>query len=122
LVQQAPPEKEIDMTIREGTRTQQSFRKERVQQGSREGSLTRDVGMTKNVTASITFTTATKKLTAANGTFANFVAGDPIFVAGTNLNDGEFTITAIDGVNQAFLTVDPPPKNEGPLTATVRTT
>jgi hypothetical protein len=49
------------------------------------------------------------------------VAGDPILVEGTNLNNGERIITGIDTVNSAYLVIDPPPKNEGPVTATVRT-
>lgn len=109
------------MTLRLGTRTLGTFRKEHPPGPSFDRTLTRDVGMTKNVTASITFTAGTSKLTAANGTFTGFVAGDPILVEKTNLNNGEFIVTAIDGANQSFLTVDPPPKTEGPLSATVRT-
>lgn len=106
-----------------GTRTKQTFAKERVQQGALTKTYTRDVGMTKNVTASITFSAGSSQLQAANGTFnaPPWVAGDDILVEGVNLNNGFFRITAIDSVNGAFLTVDPPPKNEGPLSAVVRT-
>lgn len=105
-----------------GTRTLQGQRREHPFGTGFTGTLTRDVGMSKNVTASITFVGGgTNQLQAANGTFANFVAGDPVLVEGTNLNNGEFITTAIDSVNHAFLTVDPPPKAEGPITATVRT-
>lgn len=109
------------MTFSLGTRTLQGQRREHPPGPSRTSGLTRDVGMSKNVTASITFSASSQQLQAANGTFANFVAGDPIFVEDTNLNNGEFIITAIDATNQSYLTVDPPPKNEGPLSAVVRT-
>lgn len=105
-----------------GTRTQQNFRKERIDQGHEAASHTRDIGLAKNVTAAITFVNgATKQLQAANGTFAAFVVGDQILVEGTNLNNGRQIVTAIDAVNSAFLTVDPGPNNEGPIAATVRT-
>ncbi|HEV2187509.1 MAG TPA: hypothetical protein VGR70_09890 [Stellaceae bacterium] len=105
-----------------GTRTRQNFAKERVQQGSMTKTYTRDLGMTKNVTASLTFAVA-GTITGANGTFnaPPWTIGDDILVEGVNLNDGYFRIIGIDAVNGAFLTVDPPPKNEGPLNATVRT-
>lgn len=82
-------------------------------------SYTRDVGMSKLATASMTF--GSGKVSAANGTFASFVAGDLVLAEGVSLNNGYFTVTAIDGTNQSFLTLSPPPKSEGPLTATVRT-
>ena len=110
------------MTVRLGTRALQGQRREHPQGGQMTRSLSGDVSMSKNVTASITFSASLAQLQAANGTFANFVSGDPVFVENTNLNNGEFIITAIDAVNQSYLTVDPPPKNEGPLSATVRTT
>ncbi len=104
-----------------GTRTLQGMRKEHPQSSSREASLTRDVGMSKRVSSNATFTAATARITGANGDFANFVAGDPVFVAGSNKNDGEFIITGLDGVNQAYLVVDPPPKDDGPIQVVVRT-
>ena len=105
----------------QGTRTKQNFAYIHPCEQSVNGSLTRDVGMSKNVTASITFVAGgTNQLQGANGTFNNFVADDMILVEGTNLNNGIFTVTAIDGTNHAFLTVDNPPKAEGPVTATVR--
>lgn len=82
-----------------------------------------DLGNRAQVTASITFVnSATKQLQAANGTFpvAAWPVGLDIEVTGTSLNNGIFRITANDGANGAFLTVDNSPKNEGPLTATVR--
>lgn len=109
------------MAIELGTRTQQNFRKGHPEGGSQTRGLTRDVGMTKNVTASLTF--GSGNITGANGTFptSGFAVGDPLLVENTNLNNGYFTITALDGTNQSFLTVDPAPKAEGPLSATVRT-
>jgi hypothetical protein len=109
------------MTLRLGTRTLQSQRREHPAEPGYAQSLTCDVGMSKNVTASLTFVAGSAEITGANGTFANFVAGDPILVEGTNLNNGERIITGIDTVNSAYLVIDPPPKNEGPVTATVRT-
>lgn len=105
-----------------GTRTQQNFRKERVDQGNDTRSHTRDLGMSKNVTASITFTAADGKATGANNTFlSTFAVGDPVLIQGALLNNGFFTVTALDGTNNAFIVLDPPPKNEGPLSVTIRT-
>jgi len=110
-------------SYRLGTRTQQNFRRERLPQGQETRSYTRDLGMTKRVVASCTFVNgATKQIQAANGAFANtFAVGDPILVEGANLNNGFFTVTALDGVNNAYLGVDPGPKNEGPIAVTIRT-
>ncbi len=81
--------------------------------------FSRDVGMSKLATASMTF--GSGEVSAANGTFPSFVVGDLVLVEGVNLNNGYFTVTAIDGTNHSFLTLSPAPKAEGPLTATVRT-
>lgn len=110
------------MELKLGTRTLQGQRREHPQRGSMESSYTRDVGMSKRVASNATFTAATARIAGANGDFANFVTGDPIRVAGSNKNDGEFLITGLDGVNQAYLTVDPAPKDEGPIAVVVRTT
>jgi hypothetical protein len=108
------------MPINLGTRRQSNLRYERMPQGSMTKTYTRDVGMTKNVTASITF--GGGNATGANGTFANtFAVDDPLLIEGANLNNGYFTVTALDGVNNAYLTLDPPPKAEGPITVTIRT-
>lgn len=105
-----------------GTRTRQNFEQERTDQGSDTRSHTRDVGMTKNVAASLTFAAATGRATGANGTFTGtFAVGDPVLVQATNLNNGFFIVTGLDGVNAAYLVLDPPPKNEGPISATLRT-
>lgn len=108
--------------VQSGTRTKQGLTFSHPPEARFDRGYTRDVGLSKNVTASITFVnSSTKQLQAANGTFAPFAVDDLIFVEGTNLNNGMFTVTAIDGTNQAFLTVDQSPNNEGPITATVRT-
>jgi hypothetical protein len=110
-----------------GTRRQSNIRHSHPPGTKVTRSYTRDVGMTKLVTASITFSSASSQLQAANGTFgaggSTFAVGDPIEVlGGAVLNNGAtFQITAVDTVNGAFLTVDPAPVNEGPITATVRT-
>ena len=103
-----------------GTRTKAELHYERVTQGSQTRFFSRDVGMTKNVTASITF--GGGAATGANGTFTNtFAVNDPVLIEGCSLNNGYFTITALDTVNGAFLALDPPPKAEGPLNVNIRT-
>lgn len=106
-----------------GTRSKQSLRHERVDQGHMTRTLTRDLGMTKLVTASITFVSATGRATGANGTFptTGFIAGDDVLIEGADLNNGYFNITGLDPTNQSYLVLDPPPANEGPLTVTIRT-
>src|SRR5579872_3040593 len=82
-------------------------------------SLTRDPGMSKNVTASVTFVNSgTNQLQAAGGTFAAFVAGDTVLVEGANLNNGTFEVLATDA--STYLQVAGGVKNEGPVTVTVR--
>ena len=72
--------------------------------------------------ASITFVSASGQTQAANGTFANtFAVNDPMLIEGANLNNGFFTVLALDTVNSSYLTLDPPPKDEGPITVTMRT-
>ena len=81
-----------------------------------------DRGLSKTATASMTFVnSATNQVQAANGTFPNFAVGDEIEVIGAVLNSGYFVVTAIDGANQSFLTLLGGVKNEGPISATVRT-
>jgi hypothetical protein len=110
------------MPINLGTRVQQGFRQGRLEQGSDTRSRNEDPGMLKRVVASITFVAASGQATAANGTFANtFAVGDPLLVQGAALNNGFFNITALDTVNSSYLVLDPPPKNEGPITVILRT-
>jgi hypothetical protein len=103
-----------------GTRSQQTMHKGRIDQGSETMGHSRDVGMSKRVVASIAFVASSGNMTAANGTFSAFAVQDQILVEGTNLNNGYKTITAIDATNQAFLTLDPPPKDESSISCTVR--
>src|SRR5258708_23513617 len=65
-----------------------------------------DPGMSKRVTASITFVdSATNQLQAANNTFTPFAVGDNIPVDGANLNNTiEAVVTAIDATTPAVLT------------------
>lgn len=110
------------MPINLGTRVQQGFRHERLDQGSDTRSRNQDPGMTKRVVASITFVSASGQAQAANGTFANtFAVGDPLLIQDAVLNTGFFNITALDAVNSSYLVLDPPPKDEGPITVTLRT-
>lgn len=105
-----------------GTRTSQNVARGRIEQGHETRFHTRDKGMKKNVTASITFAAATARATGANGTFTGtFALNDPVLVGGANLNNGFFTVTGLDGVNGAYLVLDPPPKDEGPISVTLRT-
>jgi hypothetical protein len=104
-----------------GTRSQATFHKGRIDQGSETMGHSRDVGMTKRVVASITFAAGAAQLQAANGTFAAFAVQDQILVEGTNLNNGFKTIIGVDGTNSSYLTVDPPPKDEAAISSTVRT-
>jgi hypothetical protein len=102
-----------------GTRTRQGQRKEHPFGTSFTRSLTRDKGMSKNVTTSATFTAANGRITGSNGDFAAFVAGDTVLIENTLLNNGEFIVTGLDGGSQAYLVLDPAPKNEGPIASTL---
>jgi len=84
-------------------------------------SLSTDQGLSKLAAASMTFVAGSAQVQAANGTFAAFAVQDSVIVLGTNSNNGDFTVTGIDSTNQSYLVLDPPPKSEGPVTATVRT-
>jgi hypothetical protein len=109
--------------IAAGTRTRATaLRTVEPDQGRMTRGFSRDLGMSKNVTASITFVNSTtKQAQAANGTFTAFVVGDEVLVEGTNLNNGFQTVVAIDTTNQSFLTFSPGCSNEGPISATIRT-
>lgn len=94
----------------------------RPQQGRQAQGYTRDLGMTKNNTGSFTFVNSvTQQIQGANGSFPSFVLNDVVLVEGTNLNNGYFTVVAIDATNHAFLTLSPGVQNEGPVTCTIRT-
>lgn len=88
-------------------------------------SLTRDFGQqdrgsTNQLSASLTFTAATARIAGANGIFAGFKAGDRFQVEDTAANNGGFQVTGVDATNQAYVTVAPAPKDEGPVTAFLR--
>lgn len=105
-----------------GTRRSDQFYKGRADQGADTRSRNGDKGMTKRVSASITFTASNGRATGANGTFTStFSVGDPVMIQNTNLNNSFHTVTGLDGVNAAYLVLDPAPKDEGPLTALLRT-
>jgi hypothetical protein len=107
--------------MRLGTRTQAGFRKEHCSGRSNSRSFRRDLGLKDNVTSSFTFTASNGRITGSNGDFTGkFYVGETVNVAGTNLNNGNFIVTGLDGVNAAYLTLDTAPKDEGPLTATIR--
>lgn len=105
-----------------GTRSRQTTPQIRAPSRSINDGYSRDLGMSKLVSASVTFVNSTtNQLQTANGTFAAFAAEDQIEVIGANLNNGVFTVQAIDTVNHAYLQVYEGVKNEGPITCTVRT-
>lgn len=107
------------MPVAFGTRARQDLRKEHMEGGGMTRTLTRDPGMSKRVVTSATFTANNGRVTGSNGDFANFAAGDDVLIEGVNANNGYFTVTGIDSVNQAYLVLDPAPKNEGPVANTV---
>ena len=80
---------------------------------------TRDLGLKTNVTASLTFSAGTGQVTAGAGTFAGFATETTVLIEGTASNNGYFVVTATDA--STYLTLSPAPKNEGPVTATLRT-
>jgi hypothetical protein len=105
--------------IETGTRRRQCILSNRPPASSQTKTLTRDVGLATNVTASITFNAGTGQATAAASTFAGFSAGQVLLVEGSNTNNGYFKVSATDA--STYLTLFPPPKNEGPLIASIRT-
>jgi hypothetical protein len=102
-----------------GSRTSQNLFRSRIEQGSETRSHQQDVGMSKRKVTSATFTASNGRITGSNGDFAAFAVNDPVLIEGTNLNNGYHTVTGLDGGNQAFLVLDPPPKDEGPVANTV---
>lgn len=103
-----------------GTRTRRNVAHERVSQSRPNSVTTRDVGMTKLISASITF--GSGQLLAANNTFTSFAVGDGIVVENApEAVCGFYTVTGIDVISATYLIVDPPPQAAGPVSATVRT-
>lgn len=107
--------------IEVGTRKRQNYLSNEPPQGTMAKTLTRDPGMSKSVTASMTFVSASAQVQAANGTFAPFAVNDVLLFEGVRLNDGYHTVVGIDTANHSYLILSPPPANEGPIAATVRT-
>ena len=108
------------MPIAMGTRIRANNQQMFIDQGKRTQSRNTDKGMKKRVAASITFTSANGRATAAGGTFTNtFVVGDPVQIAGTALNNSFHEIVATDG--STYLQLAPPPKDEGPIVCVLRT-
>ena len=103
-----------------GTRRTDNVQRSRPETGSQTRTFNPDQGLSKNVTASLTFTAADGRATGAGGTFAAFAAGDPVKISLTNKNNGFFTVKSVDGAF-AFIVLDPPPKDEGPLSTNIRT-
>ena len=106
------------MTKHLGTRGQ-TRSSDRIESRNMTKGYTRDLGLSTNITASLTFSAATGKVTAAASTFAAFKTQVSILVEGTQYNNGYFVITATD--SSTSLTLSPAPTNEGPVTATLRT-
>lgn len=102
-----------------GTRIRANNQQMFIDQGTRGRSRTTDKGLKKRVLASITFTASNGRATAAGGTFANFIVGDPVQISLTQLNNSFHEITATDA--STYLQLSPPPKDEGPVTAQIRT-
>ncbi len=101
-----------------GTRSKQSFQHNHPPEDIPQNSNTLDLGLSKKVTASVTFSASTARATAAAGTFANFAIGDQLVIASQGADGGFFEVIATD--NSTYLTLDPPPPNGGPSTVTIR--
>lgn len=106
----------------QGTRRDDQFYYSHIESGRPNGRLTRDLGLKERVLpATVTFVAATKRATGSNGDFVNFKLNDNIVINGTGKNNGYQTITGVDGVNNAFLTLDQGVQDEaGVLTAEIR--
>lgn len=107
--------------IEVGTRTRANELHIAPPSGHMTRGITRDLGLSKLATASLTYAAGSGEVTAVNGTFSAFAIGDLVLSEGTNLNNGFFTVTAIDTLNGAYLVLSPAPTTEGPVTATIRT-
>jgi hypothetical protein len=102
-----------------GTRKRADVQWSNPPQGKMTKFLTRDLGMSKLVSASLTFVNSTtKQVQGAASTFTNFAVGDTILVEGTNLNNGYHNVIATD--TSTYLTLAASPQNEGPISCTIR--
>lgn len=77
---------------------------------------TRDLGMSKRVLPSATFSGSTISDPATN--FSVFAVNDEIVLMGSALNNGTRTVLT---VGSSFITVDWPVKTEGPISVEIRT-
>lgn len=102
-----------------GTRTSANLFRSRIEQGSETRGHQQDVGMSKRKVTTATFTASSGRITGSNGDFTASGLNDPVLIENTNLNNGYHTVTGLDGVNAAYLVLDPPPKDEGPIANTV---
>ena len=100
--------------IENGTRTRQTSLHNRPPSGSFTRQNRNDPGL-KSLALQITatFNAGTHKITAAAATFAGFRVQQLVEIAGSNKNNGFFTVVATDA--STYLTLDPPPKAEGPV-------
>lgn len=84
--------------------------------------LSRDVGMSKRVVTTATFTSSNGRITGSANDFLAFLVGDPIVIYGAVLNSAAgHSVVAIDGASHAFLQFDQGVKDEGPISVEVRT-
>lgn len=102
-----------------GTRLKQSFQYGHPPSQRLDRGLTQDLGMTKRVVVATTFTAVDGRATAASATFANFAVGDRLRINDTASNNGEFQVVATDA--DTYIQLDLPVKDEGPVTAEIRT-
>ena len=58
-----------------------------------------DPGLSKCLTAALTFSAITKQVTGPAGGFAAFALYDPVIVGGTNASNGLFTVVGLDGAS-----------------------
>ena len=101
----------MDCSSLQGTRESRNFFRSRPSSRITNGRHSRDLGLSKRVVASATFSGSVISDAASN--FAVFKVGDRITISGTagGQNNGDRTIL---GVTATTLTVDFPVKGEGP--------
>lgn len=102
-----------------GTRTRQNFQYGHPPSEQNDRGFSPDLGMTKRVVASITFTASNGRATGASSTFTNFAGGDRVRINDTASNNGVFQVTATDA--DTYIALDLPVKEEGAITCEIRT-
>ncbi|HWK44913.1 MAG TPA: hypothetical protein VNT30_09340 [Stellaceae bacterium] len=105
------------MSIELGTRAKQNFSQTHPPSSQVNGHLARDPGMSKrSLPASATFVnSATNQIQGAANDFVGWIVGERCVIRGTQLNNGEHQVLAIDATNHAYLQLDQGVKNEGPI-------